>query len=1380
MTLFGLKPWSALLLLLTGADLAQAIKWTPALARFENATGRKLCPASCSAVGSDPREWTNFQTMDDLVLCEEEVKLIHFPLYTESLLPDFHSSIKACSTSESREKNRFERAGLDKSSLKSSPLGFRLSVQSDGSADAGESLAAIKAVDSALNTKDETQTNLHGSTILSAQSGNTVVGIYIGARIDRQNTASEILSKARDYIQDSGAVKSLIGQSCGGNAPADYVAGIIVDSSGRSALENVRQSLKTWTEAGCVQGAVATEARIMSGAQSSVWVSEDDSVILDEILNWKGDLNATAEVDIKRSIRNGRSQPLLETRATCRTIRVREGDSCGALASKCNITPAKFTQFNSYDKSLCSTLRAGQPVCCSSGNLPDIRPKPVGDKCATHSVANGESCASIAASNGLTQKELESFNDGKAWGWHGCKNIFRDTIICLSKGDPPMPAHINGVACGPQKPNGDKIEGAVNIANMAKMNPCPLNACCNIHGFCGTLEDFCTVTGDKPGTVRPGTNGCISNCGTEIVNNEEPPSNFIKIAYFEAWNHDRECLHMDVDEIDGSRFTHLHFSFIDISPTFEIYVADNIKKQFERFKRMRGIKKVIAFGGWAASTSPSTYWIFRDGVKPANRARLATKIIEFINKHGLDGVDMDWEYPAAPDIPGIPAGEPVNGPDYQAFLAILRRRLTSNQSLSIAAPASYWYLKGIPIKQISKIVDYIVYMTYDLHGQWDAGNPWVNPGCEAGNCLRSHVNMTETMNALTMITKAGVPSNKVIVGVTSYGRSFRMANPNCIGVNCKFTGDAGNSKAEKGWCTDTSGYISDAEIETIKTGKNHKNVRHINDKNSESQILIWENNWVAYMDRANKNRRESKYRGLNFGGTTDWAIDLERFTPFDKGHGGIFFQDPDDDGYKPPKMCDRRSWNDEARKYMADEVSRFLYRRLDSEDGGAPGWAEDRFYEGAGDGDGEGGDPGGGGADCSILAKGGCSWGSPCQQSYARNWWVMKKMENFITVAMMVKEATLSARLNGSYYNEVVIKELPTNGKQPEDPSTLTSLLSNFGNVFGVLGGALGTSNPVTGAALGTAGAVLALTKDNIAEQEQEFQDVQKALNLIWNMHNKALNDIPHQLFVEGNLINWPLGSFQDSDLYPVSSEDYDKLHNFNRIVNFFHDRFWTIDPPNQNVLNGELDRSFKQFITNIALGEGNYYIIKGGYFENECTQQNSGRWMDGHCYTLEHKNGGHDGWSRRPPRKDYSIPINEEKLRFLEDTNYADIDLKKLYINAEECQSHHNKYYAQATLNLDIAFKPSKEYARCAWNLPVFTVQPLKVDYKGYDANNASPCHCRRNPDPDAKDVVGKHWLPKNLEPTFDNDIYCSILPPASGSRKPGPGANGDCKVVY
>jgi GH18 family chitinase len=239
----------------------------------------------------------------------------------------------------------------------------------------------------------------------------------------------------------------------------------------------------------------------------------------------------------------------------------------------------------------------------------------------------------------------------------------------------------------------------------------------------------------------------MSNCGMRMVGNAEPPATFSRVAYFEAWNFERSCLNMDVTFINTHYYTHIHFSFPDITPDLS-----NLQSQFDRFKIMTGIKRIISFGGWAFSTEYPTYTIFRQGVTAANRQTLARNVVNFVIEHGLDGVNFDWEYPAAPDIPGIPSGLLQEGVDYLAFLKEVRATLPADKSLSITAPASYWYLKGFPIREISSWVDYIIYMTYDLHGQWDYGNKWSNPGCPEGNCLRSHINITETTDALVMIT----------------------------------------------------------------------------------------------------------------------------------------------------------------------------------------------------------------------------------------------------------------------------------------------------------------------------------------------------------------------------------------------------------------------------------------------------------------------------------------------------------------------------------------------------------------------------------------------------------------------------------------------------
>jgi len=401
---------------------------------------------------------------------------------------------------------------------------------------------------------------------------------------------------------------------------------------------------------------------------------------------------------------------------SCADTQVAEGDGCGTLLNKCDIPNSHFTKYNP-GATFCADLVQGQWICCSSGKLRDRRPPPNADgSCATYQVKENDSCTVIEASYGMKKGELDEINKGKTWGWSGCERLWKDSVICLSKGDPPMPLPLENALCGPQKPGTIKPPKGTNISEL---NPCPLKACCNVWGQCGTTADFCTVAGDghgTPGTSAPGKNSCISNCGTGITNNDKPPARFITVGYFEAWNYDRPCLRMDVTQIDENKYSHTHFSFGDITPSFEVSMKP-VQKQFDRFLTLKKTKKIVAFGGWAASTSPTTFDIFRQGVNPANREKLAQNIANFAIQYKLDGIDIDWEYPAAPDLPHIPAADPIDGPNYLKFLARLRQLLPSEMSLSIAAPASYWYLKGFPIDEMAKHLDYIVYMTYDLHGK---------------------------------------------------------------------------------------------------------------------------------------------------------------------------------------------------------------------------------------------------------------------------------------------------------------------------------------------------------------------------------------------------------------------------------------------------------------------------------------------------------------------------------------------------------------------------------------------------------------------------------------------------------------------------------------
>ena len=288
-----------------------------------------------------------------------------------------------------------------------------------------------------------------------------------------------------------------------------------------------------------------------------------------------------------------------------------------SLARAGSISGADFTKYNP-GATFCSTLKPKQHACCSSGTLPDFRPVANADgSCHSYQVKANDNCANLAAEYGLTVADIESFNKN-TWGWNGCTLLWIDAVLCLSKGTPPFPAPISNAVCGPQKLGTKPPTDGSNIANL---NPCQLNACCNIWGQCGISKDFCidTNTG-PPGTAAPGTYGCISNCGMDVIKGDGTGA--IKIAYFEGFGLDRDCLFQDASQIDTSKFTHLHFAFGVLTPTYEVSIGDALSSyQFSVFKSISGAKRILSFGGWEFSTNPSTYTIFRTGVTPANRRK---------------------------------------------------------------------------------------------------------------------------------------------------------------------------------------------------------------------------------------------------------------------------------------------------------------------------------------------------------------------------------------------------------------------------------------------------------------------------------------------------------------------------------------------------------------------------------------------------------------------------------------------------------------------------------------------------------------------------------------------------------------------------------------
>ncbi|KAJ2849889.1 hypothetical protein IWW36_002308 [Coemansia brasiliensis] len=648
-------------------------------------------------------------------------------------------------------------------------------------------------------------------------NGNIIGASFVGQMVQNHAFAELVVKKVMEDVKTNGIKSSVILERCDVGDPAKTF-GLILDTVGN--LNGLRVSVKSWSQGYCERVQYTQNV-----PDSTMW-----------FVSWPG--------------KGGNASPDPNVGA-CRYV-ITPPNISGGFGKLCGggVTDDAVTLYNpSVDL---NNALPGQPVCCSVGDLPDLRPKPNSDgSCYVHEVVSGDSCSSIMAKYyPLSSDDLDRFNKN-TYGWYGCNanHLWVGDKVCVSSGTPPRPNPNPEAECGPLAP-GDKY-----------LSECPLKACCSSDGFCGLDQDHC-ATKDSP-TGAPGTHGCESNCDLVYVQGD-PPAEFKKIGYYESWSVEWPCMNGSFPSIDWSPYSHIHFSFADIDDNLQVSMSGTAASEFENFLWLFK-KKVVSFGGWGISTDVSTYTHLRNAMLPSNVDTTVANLVKFAEDNGLDGLDIDWEYPGAPDIPGIPPGLASDGPNYLEFLKKLRAALPSDKSLSIAAPASYWYLKSFPIAEMAQYLDYIVYMTYDLHGQWDYGNKWTGP------YLKSHVNLTETKDTLALITHAGVPSNKILLGLGAYGRSFQQVDPSCSGPSCKFTGPA--SGATPGTCTNTAGYISLTEINDIVSSGSVRQQYY--DEVADCDILLYgSDQWVAWTTEVTMEGRTSWAQSINLGGTVVWAADL--------------------------------------------------------------------------------------------------------------------------------------------------------------------------------------------------------------------------------------------------------------------------------------------------------------------------------------------------------------------------------------------------------------------------------------------------------------------------------------------------------------------------
>ncbi|KAF0642197.1 hypothetical protein FPSE5266_05536 [Fusarium pseudograminearum] len=365
--------------------------------------------------------------------------------------------------------------------------------------------------------------------------------------------------------------------------------------------------------------------------------------------------------------------------------------------------------------------------------------------------------------------------------------------------------------------------------------------------YCGTTKDFC----GKKTVNRP---SCSSKSG---------PMRRV-VGYIEGWASTRSCDKFTPSDIPDGVYTHINFAFASIDPkTFEIVPASSkdpalYRELTNKKKTDPKLKVFIAIGGWAFNDPGPTVTTFSDIARSDTNQRAFIKsLISFMATYGFDGVDIDWEYPAADDR----EGRVEDFDNLPKFLSNLKRALKQSgerNGLSIAIPASYWYLQHFDLEKISKHVDYFNVMTYDFHGAWDTPKSWL------GNHLNSHTNLTEIKDAFDLLWRNNVDPDQVNMGLAFYARTFSASSSSCMSPGCLF--DAGGPSEP---CTNAVGVMSNPEIMRKLAGKASSGVL---DKTAAIKTLKFGSTWLTYDDVDTWKLKLEFARSQCLGGAMVWAI----------------------------------------------------------------------------------------------------------------------------------------------------------------------------------------------------------------------------------------------------------------------------------------------------------------------------------------------------------------------------------------------------------------------------------------------------------------------------------------------------------------------------
>jgi len=324
------------------------------------------------------------------------------------------------------------------------------------------------------------------------------------------------------------------------------------------------------------------------------------------------------------------------------------------------------------------------------------------------------------------------------------------------------------------------------------------------------------------------------------------------VGYYASWAADYAP-----EDIPAGIFTQINYAFAKIEGG-RAALSDpardgrNLWALTALKERDPGLKIVLSVGGWDEST------YFSDAASSAaRRTAFAQSCLELLLEHGLDGVDLDWEYPVSGGAPGIihRTGDREN---FTRLLQTLRQTLDRQSRrdgkryvLSIAGAVESGYLNHIEPQAVAEAVDHIFLMAYDIHGPWDARTGFNAPlHAPAASQSRSSVD-----GGVSAWLDRGVPAEKLVLGMPLYGYIYQGVSGTNDGLDSRFSG-----ASSVPWDRVKSEYLAGSAY------------RRLRDDGAEVPYLYGNRVFLSYEDEASAAAKAALARERGLGGIGFWEL----------------------------------------------------------------------------------------------------------------------------------------------------------------------------------------------------------------------------------------------------------------------------------------------------------------------------------------------------------------------------------------------------------------------------------------------------------------------------------------------------------------------------